>query len=52
MFHTSISGFVLALDNPINVAFTVTPTKRGPDVVALIDGLRVFVLDLRGHLGF
>jgi len=53
MFDTSFPGLLLAPHDPVNIAFSVAPTKRGPDMVTLLDGLRTFVLDFRhlGHIG-
>ena len=50
MFDTSFPGLLLAPHDPVDVAFSVAPTKRGPDMVTLLDGLRTFVLDFR-HVG-
>ncbi len=42
-------GLLLGVDNLLNVALTVAPAKSSPNVVALLDRLSGFVLDIRRH---
>ncbi len=46
ILDTSFLGLLIAPHYPLNIAFTVAATEWGPDVIALVNRARGFVIDV------